>query len=152
MCQLAVNRGAPSGGCQQSDGSWSLSIGTSLGPVNKDGTTTVRSVIDVNQVDAAVNPQIVNNQTVVGSWASVGWIYLDNGGGLWFQKDPAAQWTSTVNVNITQYFGLSVTPPIGQSPVYIKNRPTVTPIANNLQTTMCWSNGRALVPGTTLYS
>jgi hypothetical protein len=81
MCQLAAKPGAPSGSCQQTDGSSSLSIGTSLGPVNKDGKTTVRSVIDVNQVNAAVNPQIVNNQMVVGSWEPVGWIYLDNNGG-----------------------------------------------------------------------
>jgi hypothetical protein len=147
VCQLAVNKGAPSGTCQQTSGSNSLAIGTTLGSVNKNGVTTVRTVVDVNQINLGVNPQIINNQTVVSSWAPVGWIYLDNNGGLWFQADPAVQWTTAVNVNINQYFGLAFTPPPAQVPVYVKNRPTVAPINSNLQATMCWFNGRALVPG-----
>jgi len=152
VCQLAVNPGAPSGSCQQTDGSNSLSIHTTLGSVNKNGVTTVRSVIDVNQINVGINPQIINNQTVVSGWASVGWIYLDNNGGLWFQADPSAQWTVAVNLNVNQYFGLAFTPPPAQTPVYVKNRPTVAPINNNLQAAMCWANGRALVPGATISS
>jgi hypothetical protein len=146
-CQYAVIAGFPNGSCPQTDLSNSLPVGATLGSVNKDGVVTARSVVDINQVNAAGSTQIINNQTVVSTWVSVGWLYLDNNGGLWFQKDPAAQWTFTMNVNINQYFGLSFTPPAAQNPQYIKNRPTTTPIANNLQTTKCFRRGRALVPG-----
>ncbi len=125
-------------------------VGANLGSVNKNGVTTVRSVIDANQVNAAQTLTIVNNQTVVASWTPVGWIYLDNNGGLWFQKDPTAQWTMAFNANVNAYFGLSLTPPVGQNPVYLPNPPKTAPIANNLQTVKCFTKGRALVPGTTL--
>ena len=104
-------------------------------------------MIDVNQVNAATSFTIANNQTVVANWTSVGWIYLDNNGGLWFQKDPLAQWSIAANLNINAYFGISIMPPAGQNPVYIANRPTSAPIGSNLQVTKCWRNGRGLVPG-----
>jgi hypothetical protein len=147
-CQVAVVPGVPSGKCQQTDGADSLAVGTTLGSVNKNGTVTVRSVIDINQVNALASQTIVNNSTVANNWVAVGWIYLDNNGGLWFQKDPLSQWTVAFNANINAYFGISVTPPSAQNPVYIPNPPTVAPIANNLQTVKCFSKGRALVPGT----
>jgi hypothetical protein len=147
-CQVAVVSGIPNGKCQQTDGADSLGVGTTLGSVNKDGDVSTRNVIDINQVNALASQTIANNQTVVNNWVAVGWIYLDNNGGLWFQKDPLSQWTVTFNANINAYFGISVTPPSAQNPVYIKNPPKAAPIANNLQTVKCFSKGRALVPGT----
>ena len=135
------------GSCQQTDGSSSLSVGTTLGSVNKDGVTTARSVVDVNTVDAASSFTVVNGQTVAATWTPVGWLYLDNNGGLWFQKDPASVWSVQYNLNINQYLGVGFTPPVAQLPVYVKP-PTSTPLANNLEVTKCWVNGRALVPGT----
>ena len=150
-CQIAALPGLPTGKCTQSDGSDSLPVGANLGSVNKNGVVTVRSVIDINQVNAA-SVSIVNNQTTVGQWVSVGWIYLDNNGGLWFQKDPAAQWTMAVNAKINANFGLSFLPPGGAKLAYIKNPPKTAPIGNNLQTARCFIKGRALVPGTLGFS
>jgi hypothetical protein len=147
-CQVAAAPGIPDGKCTQTDGADSLPVGNPLGSVNKNGVTTVRTIIDINRVNAGSTPTTVNNQTVVSNWLAVGWIYLDNNGGLWFQADPLAQWTLTFNANINAYFGISVTPPSAQNPVYIKNPPTSAPISNNLQTVKCFQKGRALVPGT----
>ncbi len=149
-CQVASLLGVPAGKCPQSDLTDSLPVGANIGSVNKNGVTTIRHVIDINQVNAASSFTIVNNVTVVAGWASVGWLYLDDNGGLWFQKDPAAQWTTAYNANINAYFGLSLTPPIAQNPVYVAKPPTSAPINNNLQTTKCFTKGRALTPGTYL--
>ena len=147
QCEVAIKPGFPSGTCRQSDLQESMGVGDSLGPVNKDNVETIRSVVDINQVNAATDIHIVNNQTVVGRWAAVGWIYLDNNGGLWFQKDPQAQWSLGLNFNINQYFGLTITPPPGQNPYYIANHPTTAPGGKDLQVTKCFSKGRGLVPG-----
>lgn len=146
-CSVAVRFGFPSGTCRQSDLQESMGVGDSIGPVNKDGNPSVRSVVDINQVNAATNLQIVNNQTVVGQWVSVGWIYLDDQGGLWFQKDPQAQWSLGLNFNLNQYFGLTLVPPPGQNPYYIASHPTTAPGGKDLQVTKCFSKGRGLVPG-----
>jgi hypothetical protein len=146
-CQLAVNAGRPTGACQQTDGSNSLAVGTTVGSVNKNGVLSVRSVIDVNAVNSVASVTVINNQTVAATWAPVGWIYLDNSGGLWFQKDPATNWTPQFNANIGAYFGIGLTPPNLELPVYIKSRPTALPINSNLEVSKCWMNGRALAPG-----
>jgi hypothetical protein len=145
--QVAVQPGLPAGPCVQTDGSNSLPIGTTLGSVNKSGVVSVRSVVDVNQVNGLAFNSIVSPTTVISDWVSVGWIYLDQNGGRWFQKDPLAQWTTTINFNVNAYFGLSVTPPLAQNPVYISVKPTVTSLSDGLQTVKCWAQGRALVPG-----
>jgi hypothetical protein len=147
-CQIAAAPGIPDGKCTQTDGADSLPVGNPLGSVNKDGVTTVRAIIDINRVNAGSTQTTVNSQTVVSNWVAVGWIYLDNNGGLWFQADPLAQWQISFTANLNAYFGISVTPPAAQNPMYIKNPPTSTPIANNLQTVKCFQKGRALVPGT----
>ena len=147
-CAVAIVPGYPNGPCPQTGLSNSLPVGATLGSVDKSGAVTARSVVDINQVNARASTVVVNNQTVVSNWVSVGWIYLDNNGGLWFQKDPAAQWSIAVNVNINQYFGLGITPPAAQNPVYILNPPTSSPLNSNLQTTRCFGKGKGLVPGT----
>jgi hypothetical protein len=144
---VAVAPGKPSGSCTQTDGSNSLPVGATLGSVNKNGVADPRNVVDVNQVNAIASTTIVNNQTVVTNYTSVGWLYLDNNGGRWFQKDPAAQWTVAINVNVNKYFGFSLTGPTAQNPVYVSNPPQAAPITDSLSTTKCWSQGSSLVPG-----
>jgi hypothetical protein len=144
---VAITQGKPGGPCAQTDGTNSLPVGATLGVVNKNGVAYTRSVVDVNQVNAVARTQVVNNQTVAVDYTSVGWLYLDDGGGRWFQKDPAAQWTIAMNVNINQYFGISVTPPSAQNPVYVAKPPQISPVLDSLSTTKCWSGGTSLVPG-----
>jgi len=102
----------------------------------------------VNQVNALNSQTILNNQKVGNNWISVGWIYLDDGGGLWFQKDAQALWTTAFNVNFNKYLGITLTPPIAQNAVIIPKPPTTNPAMNNIQTIKCWKDGSALVPGT----
>jgi hypothetical protein len=109
---------------------------------------SVRSVVDINQVNGLSYLTRVDSSTVAADWNSAGWIYLDQNGGRWFQKDPAAQWTVTMNWNINAYFGISVTPPTAQNPVYIPVKPTVSSITDGLQTVKCFDQGLSLVPGT----
>jgi len=125
-----------------------LAVGSTLGSANKNGVVTARSVVDVNQVNALASQTIANNQTVINNYTSVGWLYLDNNGGMWFQADPLAQWTTSMNLNINQFFGISVTPPSAKNPVYVPNPPKTSAATDSLQTVECWSKGQALVPGT----
>ncbi|HEV2737599.1 MAG TPA: hypothetical protein VGU66_03375 [Candidatus Elarobacter sp.] len=92
----------------------------------------------MNQVNALNSQTILNNQKVGNNWISVGWIYLDDGGALWFQKDSLALWTTAFNANFNKYLGITLTPPIGQNPVIIPKPPTTNPAGNNIQTIKCW--------------
>ncbi len=82
----------------------------------------------------------------MNNFNSVGWIYLDDSGGLWFAKDPLAQWTTAYNFNFNKYFGISLTEPPGKDPVAIV-KPTTPASQSNIQTIKCWKQGQALVPG-----
>lgn len=143
---LAIVPGLPTGPCQQTDGTQSLSIGATVGSVTDGSGEHIRSVVDVNQVNGINSQVIANNQKVKNNFKAVGWIYLDDGGGLWFQKDPQAQWTIAYGVNFNKYFGLALTPPPGENPVAI-TKPTTSPASSNIQTIKCWKQGQALVPG-----
>lgn len=145
---LAEAPGKPTGSCQQTDGSPSLAVGTTLGSVTDANGQHVRSVVDVNQVNALNSQTILNSQKVANNFASVGWIYLDDQGGMWFQKDQQALWTTAYSINFNKYFGIAITPPPGQNPVIIAKPPTTSPIGSNIQTVKCWKDGSALVPGT----
>jgi hypothetical protein len=117
----------------------------------------VRPVIVVcrHATFAKIGATPVNGQTVSATEVSVGWLYVDNQGALWFQQDPLGAWTSSINVNFNQYFGISITPPPGKTPTYIgvpQNgspvaNPNSTPISNNLIITKCFQKGSGLVPG-----
>jgi hypothetical protein len=148
--ELAITVGIPNGSCQQVDGSNSLAVGTTLGEATNTatGVTTTRSVVDVNTVDSLAFLGTTQDGSGVGiNFQPVGWIYLDQNGGLWFQYDSAAQWQYSINVNVNQYFGISLIPPPGKNATYIGPAPKVTPINNHLQVTACWTKGRGLVPG-----
>lgn len=149
---VAVMPDIPTGACAQTDGSNSLPIGATLGSANKSGVVAARSVVDVNQVNALASLTPVNGQTVANNYQTVGWIYLDDNGGMWFQKDPLSQWGLGTNLNFNKYFGTTLTLPTTQNPVYVVNPPKVMAATDNLQTMACWSKGRRLVPGTLIAS
>lgn len=144
-CQVGVIKGTPSPGtsCTQTSGSNSLPIGATVGAVNSQP----RSVVDINQVDTGAGNTIVNGNTIASNLQSVGWLYLDNNGGRWFQKDPAAQWTTAINVNVNAYFGIGVTPATAQTPTYVPKQLT-NPIDSNLVDIKCFTQGAGLSPGT----
>jgi hypothetical protein len=146
--QVAELPGLPVGPCTQTDGTTSLPVGATLGSANVNGATTTRTVIDINQVNGLASQTIANNQTVINNYVSVGWMYLDNAGGVWFQKDPTSSWTASINLNLNAFFGIGITPPNAKNPEYIPNPPKVSAATDQLQTTKCFTKGRALVPGT----
>jgi len=144
---VAENKGTPAPGepCHQSDGTNSLAIGATVGTVNDNGTTQVRSVTQINQVDGVNQQTIANPSVIATSLSPIGWLYEDNNGGLWFQADPNAQWTQSVTVNVGNYLGITVSPPNVQTPVYLTQKPTQN---TGVVTIKCWAGGAALAPGT----
>jgi hypothetical protein len=133
----------------QNDGANSLPIGATLGSVNKNGVVRARSVIDVNKVNALAAQQVVNGKTAVNNYQSVGWLYLDDQGGVWFQFDPLTPYSISVTWNVHRYFGLPLNiPNHPRYPVYVATPPKVAAANNHLQTVTCWGKGRTLVPGT----
>ena len=77
--------------------------------------------MDINQLNSPVGQNIVNNNLVSSSFAPIGWMYLDNNGGYWFQADPQSKWSVSFSVELSKRFGLNVTPPTWQIPTYIPN-------------------------------
>ena len=105
--------------CPQNDGSESIPVGGTLGVVNKNGEKQARSVSDINTVSSIAGTVIVNNHTVAINTAPIGWIYEDNNGGLWFQKDAAAHWSSGLTFMVTETLGINLNPPTSNSAIFV---------------------------------
>ena len=87
---------------------------------------------------------IVDNSFVSYGDAPVGWIYIDNMGGRWFQGDPTATWPIGFNVQLNSFFGFTVTPPSWHVPFSITTgKAGVDNLvqSQDAQLTKCWSQG-----------
>jgi hypothetical protein len=100
----------------------------------------------VNLVNTAGVNTVINSTTVASQLLPVGWLYIDNNGGLWFAEDPLANWTIGVNINVNASFGLSLTPPIARAAVPVPKQMS-SPISNNIVVSKCWKQGLGLTPG-----
>ncbi|MBV8578699.1 MAG: hypothetical protein JOZ58_27155 [Acetobacteraceae bacterium] len=95
--QIAMTKqGPPSGNC---NGSFK-SVGDTAGLANIDGATEQRLVVDINTIYAYGGWKNVGGNKVFLSPTIVGWMYKDNAGAYWFQKDAAISWQFQLGLNI----------------------------------------------------
>jgi hypothetical protein len=74
----------------------------------------------------------------------LGWLYLDDGGGRWFQADPHATWTSALSDSVKAYLGLDVAPESARTALYVRNKPRTVAVPAGLSVIKCWDRGGAL--------
>ena len=117
--QLAEYQGPPTQGqdCKQSDTAPSMDVGDTLGQVDKvikgEDVQSIRSVADINQIDTDNGSNgSTSDMTLAGiSYYPVGWLYLDQDGGLWFQKDPNTEMTASISATLDGVLGVGVSFP-----------------------------------------
>lgn len=115
--------------CTSMSGANSIPVGDVVGSVvsGNPSERDERMVVDINTISIFANSKIEGPSKVFAGLRPVGWIYKDNGGQFWFQKDPSANWSTTVGIGLTLggwftlEFGItpppdSATYPLGSSP------------------------------------
>lgn len=151
--QVAEFSGPPVQGdsCASLNGSsHSLRVGDTVGTANVNGTAQLRSVKDINMLFSYVSGKTITPYARYFSDRSVGWVYEDNQGGFWFQKDSSTNWNLSfsggVSLGSLISTGLSITPPTTDNPVPIGAKPGK--IGRNLTAAKCFTGGAAFYPGT----
>lgn len=147
---VAIAPGTPAPGqpCSQVDGTNSIPVGGTLGYANINGQQEARSVKDINQLFGFGSSNIVNGNVMYDNLQPIGWLYEDNNGAFWFQKDPNAQWSMSLSGGVTLggivSAGLGITPPTGQTAVSVGSTPGS--LAQNEAASPCWSQGGQFYP------
>ncbi len=137
--------GPPKGKCNDS----LKAVNDTVGLANVDGTTSQRLVADINTVFAYGGSKWVGGQKVYLSPTVVGWVYKDNAGGYWFQKDAAISWqfALTAGLNIGKWIqvqaGINGTPTVN-NPIPIGGSPPAE--AAHTVTSQCFSQGGKFYP------
>ena len=134
-----VKPGPPSGPCNGSK-----NVGDTAGLVNNNGTTSQRTIADINTVFSYGGYHIQNSGKMFMSPTPIGWFYKDSGGSYWFQIDPHFSWSFSLGAGVNLGKWLSVTlninPPADKSPVYVGPNPQEPP---HTITTQCFGGGSA---------
>lgn len=145
---IAAGTPAPDRTCSQNDGTESIPVGGTLGYANINGQQVARSVKDVNQLFGFGSSNIINGTVMYDNLQPIGWLYEDNNGAFWFQKDPNAQWSLSLSAGVTLggivSAGLGITPPTGQAAVSVGSTPGS--LAQNEEASPCWLQGQQFYP------
>jgi hypothetical protein len=127
--QVAVQPRSPQPGqsCQLNDGVNSLSVGTTVGEVNVNGQVQARSVTDVTALYSYGGAVAESPNFLYINLRPVGFVYMDNNGAYWFQKDASANWTMSFGggVNLGSIFSadFGLTPPNDETPTALGPNP-----------------------------
>jgi|GEM_PF-6269150 len=149
--QVAIAPGSPQPGqsCQLTDSAKSLGIGTTVGEVNVNGQTQARSVADVTALYSYGGAVPLAPNFLYINLKPVGFIYQDDNGGFWFQKDPQANWSLSfgAGVNLGSIFSANfgISPPSDEIPHALGPHPGK--IGNHMIAAKCWKNDTPVFPG-----
>lgn len=121
----------------------SLPVGSFLGEVNKNGNVESRYVKDVNQLYSFSGFNITSANVVYSDFRPIGFVYEDNAGAFWFQKDPSTNWNLSFagGVSLGKLFNLSfgATAPNDEAAVSIGSSPGK--LGDHEVAKRCWSQG-----------
>jgi hypothetical protein len=125
-----------------------MDIGATLGIQFDTGAYTARTVVDVNAVLAYGGAKVINGHRMILAPTFIGFLYLDNQGGLWFQKDPSLSPNFSLSAGQTingwtVSFGFSQS--LGTDAAYIGMKPTEMPHTTSIK---CFTGGRGFYPDT----
>jgi hypothetical protein len=140
-----TKQGPPTGKCNDS----LKGVGDTVGLANVDGSTSQRLVADINTVFAYGGSKIVGGRKVFMSVTVIGWVYKDDAGAYWFQKDAAISWqfalTAALNIGkwVQVQAGLQGTPNVND-PYFIGGSPPAE--AAHTVTGQCYSEGARFYP------
>jgi len=140
-----TKQGPPTGKCNDS----LKGVGDTVGLANINDSTSQRLVVDINTVFAYAGSQTVGGNKVFMSPTVVGWVYKDNAGAYWFQKDAAISWqfALTAGLNLGKWLqlqaGLTGTPTVN-NPFFIGTSPPAE--AAHTVTGQCYSQGEKFYP------
>lgn len=81
----------------------------------------------------------------------VGFVYTDNSGAFWFQKDASTNWNLSFGggINLGSIFSANfgVSPPADETPHALGSKPGK--VGNHFQAAKCWANDTPVYPGET---
>jgi hypothetical protein len=135
--------GPPTGKCNDSI----KAVGDTVGLANINGITSQRLVSDINTVFAFGGYKIVGANKIFMSPVVIGWVYKDDAGAYWFQKDPAVSWqySLTATINLTQWLSVAATAAkTSNEPIFMGDTPPSEP--PHTVDGQCYSGGSVFYP------